>query len=84
MLVIRRRREGRGRWSGHPPVWHAIQPEGELGRSRAVCGFRPGAPWAEEEGEEITCPRCLERMSQDDMQNVAQRLDGGRLQPSSD
>ena len=50
--------------AGEGRLWHAIETEtGEqLGRKPALCGTQPGIMWAAEEGDAVTCERCLDKL----------------------
>src|SRR5690348_7907481 len=45
-------------------LWHAVPGDG--GWSKALCGARPGDRgngWATYPGDQVTCPRCLNRLT---------------------
>jgi len=44
-------------------IWHAVERLRAIHSGPALCGFRPFRDWSEQEGDAITCPRCLRIMA---------------------
>lgn len=45
-------------------IWHAVEGDKPYGDDTgpALCGTRPRLTWSSHEGDEVTCPRCLDRL----------------------
>ncbi|ANL12052.1 hypothetical protein AMJ98_PA00106 (plasmid) [Rhizobium sp. N1341] len=46
-------------WELGSSVYHAVP----VGYDRPLCGSRVAINWRQEPGEEVTCPRCLKKLS---------------------
>ncbi len=46
---------------GKGSIWHAVPGDPYASRD-ALCGAYPAIMWSCEDGEAVTCPRCLRRL----------------------
>ena len=40
-------------------IWHAVDEHKAMKRGPALCGVQPVRDWSVQQGDVVTCPRCL-------------------------